>query len=72
MTILVTGAGGHLGHLVVDALLGRGVAASTSSRAHTPPRRSPTSPRGASARRTSTMTTPRRSPRHSTAWIAYS
>ena len=27
MTILVTGAGGHLGHLVVDALLGRGVAA---------------------------------------------
>ncbi|MBN9177920.1 MAG: SDR family oxidoreductase [Microbacterium sp.] len=28
MTILVTGAGGHLGHLVVDALLARGVAAS--------------------------------------------
>lgn len=27
MIILVTGAGGHLGHLVVDALLGRGVAA---------------------------------------------
>lgn len=28
MTILVTGAGGHLGHLVVDALLARGVAGS--------------------------------------------
>jgi uncharacterized protein YbjT (DUF2867 family) len=28
MTILVTGASGHLGHLVIDALLSRGATAS--------------------------------------------
>lgn len=60
MTLLVSAASGHLGRLVIDALLARGVAASdVVAGVRTPPRPT-TSPRAASASSSSTTPDPTR------------